>query len=214
MGSALADRLIHFKVVPDAKAWVKWALDRKIDSAVIAFIQIKPDYLDGTGMGYDRADRIIKPTPRSWERVSQVLKTKPAKQTLDYLISGIVGEATCAEFFHVLEELQDCPSVETLLQADPKQLLEIIPKTIPGLYGLTYSLIAYCQNLYDLRNAARVLNTITQIQDTLPRAEIQALAFELLMEKADKFKLLFSFGKTPEYQAYREKAQQIANLLH
>ncbi len=114
----------------------------------------------------------------------------------------------------MLEELQDCPSVETLLQADQIQLLEIIPRTIPGLYGLTYSLIAYCHNLDDLRNAARILNTITQIQDELPRAEIQALAFELLMEKADKFKLLFSFGKAPEYQAYRERAKQITNLLN
>ena len=214
MGSALADRLVHFKVVPDAKAWIKWALENKIESSVITFIQVKPDYLDSIGMSYAHPDRMIKPTPRSWERVSQVLKTKPSKQALDYLISGIVGEATCAEFFHVLEELQDCPSVETLLQADCKQLLEIIPRTIPGLYGLTYSLIAYCQNLDDFRNAARVFQAIAQIQDELPRSEIQALAFELLMEKADKFKLLFSFGKTPEYQAYREKAKQIANLLH
>lgn len=165
-------------------------------------------------MGFTHSDCAIKPTLRSWERVSQVLKTNPSKQTLDYLISGIVGEATCAEFFHVLEELQDCPSVETLLQADQIQLLEIIPRTIPGLYGLTYSLIAYCQNLDDLRNTARILNTITVIQDELPRAEIQALAFELLMELADKLKLLFSFGKTPEYQTYREKAKQITNLLN
>lgn len=214
MGSALADRLVHFKVVPDAKAWIKWALENGIESSVIAFIQVKPDYLDATGMGFAHPDQMLKPTPRSWERVSQVLQTKPAKEILDYLISGIVGEATCAEFFHVLEELQDCPNVETLLQADRVQLLEIMPRTIPSLYGLTYSLIAYCQNLDDLRNAARVLNAMTLIQDELPRAEIQALAFELLMEKADKFKLLFSFGKTPEYQAYREKAKQITNLLN
>ena len=96
----------------------------------------------------------IVPTPRSWERVSQVLKTNPPKESLDYLISGIVGEATCAEFFHILEELQDCPTIETLLQADPIKLLEIMPRTILGLYGLTYSLVACCQNLDDLRNAA------------------------------------------------------------
>lgn len=211
MGSALSDRLVHFKVVPNPKAWIQWALENEIHRDVITFIQVKPDYLDATNMQLAHPDCTIVPTPRSWERVSQVLKTNPTEDLLEYLISGIVGNATYAEFFHILEELQDCPTIETLLQADRRKLLKIIPRTIPGLYGLTYSLVAYCQNLDDLRNAARIFNAMIKIQDELPRAEIQTLAFELLMGKV---KDPISFAKTPEYKAYRKRAKQITNLLN
>jgi hypothetical protein len=212
MGSALSDRLVHFKVVPNPKAWIQWALENEIHLDVITFIQVKPDYLDATNMGFVDPDCTIVPTPRSWERVSQVLKTNSPKELLEYLISGIVGQATCVEFFHILEELQDCPTIETLLQADRVKLLKIMPRTIPGLYGLAYSLVAYCQNLVDLKKAARIFNAMIKIQDELPRAEIQTLAFELLMEKADKLKLLLSFGKTPQYKAYQKRAKQITNF--
>lgn len=57
-----------------------------------------------------------------------------------------------------------------------------------------------------------MFQAIAQVQDELPRAEIQALAFELLMEKAD-IKVLFSFSKIPKYHACREKTKQLANMF-
>lgn len=43
------------------------------------------------------------------------------------------------ECIALLEELQNCPIVETLLPAVQIQIREIMPQTIFGLYGVTYN---------------------------------------------------------------------------
>jgi predicted glycosyl hydrolase (DUF1957 family) len=64
------------------------------------------------------------------------------------------------------------------------------------------------------RAAMRVLIRLGEIEsdDDLPRAEIQALAMELLLERAGKRGFLMKLGQTEEYAKYRVKAKQIVEL--
>lgn len=211
MGTALADRLVHFKVVPDPKEWIRWGQAHNIAPEVLTFIQVKPDFLEGNQLQQANG-QLIGPTPRSWERVSMVLSQATERASREIILSGIVGEAAAAEFFHVVEEMRDLPPIETLLQAEESQLDHLLPKSLPGLYGLTYSLTAYVHDVNTARATMRVLNRLDQTEDELPRPEIQALAMELLLEKAGKMGFLLKLGETPEYVAYRAKAKQITDL--
>ena len=213
MGTALADRLVHFKVVPDAREWIKWGQEHQISPEVLTFIQVKPDFLEGN-QGQQSAGQVIGPTPRSWERVSRVLDLEKERSAREFIVAGIVGEAASAEFFHVVEELAELPPIEELIKAEGKKLDAMLPKTLPGLYGLTYSLAGYVSDLPTAQAAMRVLIRMGEIEDKseLPRAEVQALAMELLLEKAGKRGFLLSLGDTPEYAAYRSKAREIVEL--
>ncbi len=213
MGSALADRLVHFKVVPEPKEWIRWGQSNGIAPEVLTFIQVKPDFLESNQM-QQAAGQLIGPTPRSWERVSRVIAQEKSRDAREFLVAGIVGEAAAAEFFHVVEELKDLPPMDQLFDTvdDEKKLVKMIPLTLSGLYGLTYSLAGYCSQLPDFQKAIRILEVMSQVDDELPRAEIQALAMELLLEKAGKLGLLFQLGDTPEYGAYRKKAKEIVEL--
>ena len=213
MGTALADRLVHFKVVPDAREWIKWGQEHQIAPEVLTFIQVKPDFLEGN-QGQQASNQLIGPTPRSWERVSRVLSLEKERSAREFIVAGIVGQAAAAEFFHVVEELADLPPIPELIEAQGKKLDNLLPKTLPGLYGLTYSLAAYVADLESARAAMRVLIRMGEIEDKteLPRAEVQALAMELLLEKAGQRGFLLQLGDTPEYAKYRVKAREIVEL--
>ena len=224
LSAALADRLVFFNVSPEPRDWLDWARRNDIAPEVMAFIQVKPDYLDGNQM-QDATDQLIVPTPRSWERVSSILKREDPTAVRQTLVSGILGTAAAVEFFHVLEEIRDLPSMETLFAADPAEVARLFPRTVAGLYGLAYSVTAYTHDLPTLTAATRIFSALDKIDDTqrtdgdpaasavrMPGAEIQTFAFELLLERAEKLGLMFDLITTPEYGAYRKRAQEIVNM--
>ena len=213
MGSALADRLVHFKLVPNAREWISWGQNYGIAPEVLSFIQVKPDFLESNQL-QQASGQLIGPTPRSWERVSRVLEREKARGVREFIVSGIVGEAASAEFFHVVEEIADLAPIDEILGASGDELDALLPRTLPALYGLTYSLTATVSELESGRAALRVLLGLGEIEDEkpLPRAEVQALAMELVLERAAKLGFLLELGETEEYESYREHARQIVEL--
>jgi hypothetical protein len=211
LSSALADRMVFFNVACEARDWLQWARENSLAPEVLAFIQVKPDFLDGNQM-QEQSDQIIVPTPRSWERVSTVLKTEKDREVQQFLLSGIIGQAASTEFFHVLEEISGLPPMNDLINCSPHEARKQFPKTVAGLYGLAYSLTAYCNELEAMKRACLVFNELDQIDRKLPGAEIQTLAFEILLEKAEKLNLLYQLAMTSEYGVYRQKAKKMVDL--
>ena len=230
LSSALADRLVFFNVSAAASDWLVWARANGISTEVLAFIQVKPDFLEGNQM-QDAADQLIVPTPRSWERVSHILKHEPRPEIRQILVSGILGQAAAVEFFHVLEEIRDLPEMETLFAATADQALRLFPHTVAGLYGLAYSVTAYAHDLPTLTTAVRLFGALDRIGGSrpanvadsdgapesdapirLPGSEIQTFAFEILLERAEKLGLMFDLITTPEYAEYRKKAREITDM--
>lgn len=222
LSAALADRLVFFNVAAEPRDWLAWARANDIAPEVMAFIQVKPDFLEGNQM-QDAADQLIVPTPRSWERVSRILKRETRQDVRQVLVSGVLGQAAAVEFFHVLEEIQDLPSMETLFATDPEDALALFPRTVAGLYGLAYSVTAYTHDLPTLVTACRLFNVLDRLDESqdgrpdapaapVPGAEVQTFAFELLLERAEKLGLMFEFITTPEYGAYRKKAKEMVDM--
>src|SRR5262249_10270432 len=191
LGTAMNDRLVHIVVQPSAQDWLAWAVENGIAPEGMAFIQVRPDLLAGAPEMY-RADHSIIPSPRSWERVSEVWKNGVGKREREVLICGIVGDSTAHEFLTVADEIEHLASVEKIISTPRKQLHKLTPTTINGLDGTAYALAASVNagNLSKIMNVVDALDELPGASHNgLPLADIQTLMGSLILERALKLGL-------------------------
>jgi len=204
-GTAMNDRLVHLVVEPTAQDWLTWAMGNGVAPEVMAFIQVRPDLLNSTPE-MQRADHAIMPSPRSWERVSEVWKNCTGKREREILICGLIGDSTAHEFLTVADELKHLASVEKIIATPRRQLHKVIPSTINGLYGVAYALAASVNagNLDKIMNVVDALDELGgSSHNGLPLADIQTLAGSLVLERA--LKLGLDCGDDPAFIRFDEK---------
>ena len=134
MSSALANRFMHFEVEANIEDWIAWALAHDIHPSVIGYLRYKPDSLfklDGQNrqMGW--------PSPRSWERVSNILPIFSGADQEDVLrkaVYGLIGNSVGVEFmqFHKINAKFD-DVLEYLI--NPKAKI-VIPEALDQRYAL------------------------------------------------------------------------------
>ena len=135
MSSALANRFLHVEVKPEADSFISWAITHKLHPAVINFIRYRPGKLfSQEGEELQRG----WPSPRSWERVSTMLKIADRtdnRDILDYALPGLIGETAAAEFMAFLSTrffmIDQCDVKERLLQDE----VIPVPKRVDMLYA-------------------------------------------------------------------------------
>jgi hypothetical protein len=204
MGTALADRMFHFNVQTVIDAFLNHALQQDFAPEVMAYLKVRPDKLDDT-QAQLAAEHLIGASPRGWEDISNVLKSGLSDGAKRVFVQGRIGAANAAEFFGVLRELQSGADVVRLMAArQGPETAALLPKTLDGLYGMTYGLLAACT---DQACVARALEIIEQLPDIkgatpLPIRETQTLAMELLMQRALAGGLEAAILDSPSYHRY------------
>jgi hypothetical protein len=190
MGTALASRLLHISLQAEPRSWLEWAMKNNIHSSILTLIQMKGDLLEQTDGQLDRGD-LIGPNPRAWARVSKILDHVGInnRSLAEPLVEGLVGKAAAADLFLTAEELKDIPPPWQLFTMDTKNFASVVPKTVPGLYGLTYSLVSYCSQLSHMRKAIAFMSIMVDTAKDLPAGDCMSLGMELILEKAIKSKL-------------------------
>ena len=207
MGTALADRLFHLHVQSSIEAFQAYALDQSFAPEVIAFLRVRPDKLDDTAAQL-AGDHLVGASPRGWEDVSHVLQAAGqglSEAAMRVFVQGRIGAANAAEFFGVLRELQSGADVLQLLAARPgPDTAALLPRTLDGLYGLVYGLLAAAREAPALARALAIVEQLTDIRaDTpLPLREVQTLAMELLAQHALASGLEAVMLDSPAYQRY------------
>lgn len=113
MPTHIANRFVHLTAEVDVDSWIKWALERKLDMRVIAFIKFRSGLLHA----FDPQDKgHAFASPRSWEFVSKMLKDfNGDRGLLLSLMKGAVGEGPGGEFTAFIETFNDMPSVDNIL---------------------------------------------------------------------------------------------------
>jgi len=207
MGTALADRMFHFNVQTVIDAFLAHALACGFAPEVMAYLKVRPDRLDDTPSQLAN-DHLVGASPRGWEDISNVLKSGLSDSAMRVFVQGRIGAANAAEFFGVLREIQAAVDVVRLLASRPgDETAALLPKTLDGLYGMLYGLLAAC---VDEKTVARALEIIEQLPDArasvpLPVRESQTLAMELLMQKALEGGLEAAILDSPVYRRYAEQ---------
>ncbi|SUZ31410.1 hypothetical protein ROE7235_01153 [Roseibaca ekhonensis] len=208
MGSALSDRLVHLNLVAEAGDWVQgYAVPMGLDPAVIAFIRTRPDLLD-TGEAALRRGDMIACTPRSWARVSALMRALPDRALRNTAIAGVLGEAVAAEFLLIADEIAATVQLDDLLEATTKERASLYPPSMHGMTALIYALVARAdaENMHhviDIMAEARGLKTAPF--DAMPLAELGAHGFEMLIRKALDNDMAEAFLTSPAYAAYAEE---------
>ena len=207
MGTALADRMFHFNVQTVIEAWLGYAVAQGFAPEVMAFLQVRPDKLDDT-QAQLAADHLVGTSPRGWEDVSHVLQSGLSEAAKRVFVQGRIGAANAAEFFGVLRELQAGANVLQLLAARPgADTLALLPRTLDGLYGMVYGLLAAATDAPALARALEILAQLPEIRGhvPLPLREAQTLAMELLLQKALERGLATTVLDSPAYRRYAQQ---------
>ena len=106
--SALSDRFVHFNAMTSLESWMKWEKQRAesgnpIATEIKSFLQAAPQFLDegfrATGAS---SDDKINPSPRTWEKASNVMQSITDDNLRKILLPGLLGAATAQEFFFVI----------------------------------------------------------------------------------------------------------------
>jgi hypothetical protein len=209
MGTGLSDRLIHLHVRAAATDWLEnYAVPRGLHPAVTAFIRTRPDLLETTERSLERG-HMIACTPRSWERVSDVLHHIPDRRTRQMMVAGTVGEAVAAEFALVADDIAATVQVTEMLAAPARERWEMYPATMHGLTALIHGLVG----ALDSRNAREVIDILAGIRDLpskrsddafkrMPLGELTTYGFESLIRKGLELGLEEQFLESPAFKAY------------
>jgi MoxR-like ATPase len=210
MGTALADRMFHFNVQTTIEAFLAYAIEKDLAPEVMAYLRVRPDKLDDTQTQVSN-DHLIGASPRGWEDISNVLKSALTEQARRAFVQGRIGAANAAEFFGVLRELQAGADVVRLLaSARGAATAALMPRTLDGLYGLIYGLIAAATETGTLARALEIVEQFPDIRAglALPIREAQTLCMELLMQKSLERGLEATILDSPAYRRYAETRRQ------
>ncbi|PPQ38967.1 hypothetical protein SAMN06265338_101980 [Rhodoblastus acidophilus] len=206
MGTALADRMFHFNVQTAIDAFLDHAGANNFAPEVMAYLKVRPDKLDDT-QAQIAADHLIGASPRGWEDISNVLKSGLSEAAKRVFVQGRIGAANAAEFFGVLREIQAGADVLRLMAARPgAETAALLPRTLDGLYGMVYGLLAASTDDRAVARAAEILEQLPDIRGgvALPAREAQTLAMELLMQRALASGLEAAILDSPSYRRYAE----------
>lgn len=137
LSSALANRFCHLELAADVDSWARWARQNHIAPQVIAFVRYQSHAFLNMEGDLERG----WPSPRSWQRVSNVLTTKPAlpEHLLTTMVHGLVGDGAGVEFMVFLQQHQKLPPVDLILTGEA-------PIEIPEQPDLKF---AFCSALVD-----------------------------------------------------------------
>lgn len=212
MGTALSDRLIHLQVNAEAKDWLeRYAVDRELSPLVTAFLRARPDLLDTTDLALRRGE-MIACTPRSWERVSDIVGAVEDKQLRHTMIAGTVGSAAAAEFAQVAAEIEALVSLDEILAAPASRRSALYPRSINGLVGLIYALVARADTA-TMPDVIEVMADLKSVEAPgLPLAELTAFGFEILIRKAMSNGLAEAFRTSDAYRRYAEERAAVGAL--
>ncbi|MBI2120712.1 MAG: AAA family ATPase [Parcubacteria group bacterium] len=168
MAPPLRNRFTHIDFGVDVDDWREWAIKNDVKSEVVEFITFRPDLLfQFDPKRYENAF----PTPRSWEFVSNILKSKNglSEEIVHKVIEGTVGAGAAAEFKGYMAIRETLPAVDDILGGK-----DFVP-------GQTDVACAFVTALV-IRANSRQYDRVLEYSEKLP-AEVSVLLGKLLVLK-------------------------------
>lgn len=132
--SHVVNRVLHIEVDRSNDDFFEWAMANGITPEIVAFGHFKPDCVYNFN---PKDNQNPYATYRSWEFVSDILKTDPPKELVAELVAGVVGRGVAAEFLAYRRMYRDLPDPKAIL-ADPTNAN--VPSDPGTLYAISTSL--------------------------------------------------------------------------
>ena len=202
MSSALANRMMHLEIEANAEDWVMWAVAHDIYPSVVGFINFKPQLL--LSVDDQNLERGF-PTPRSWERVSEMCKVLKNETLLRKAVYGLVGVPAGQQFmeFHKLSEEMD--NVLEMMTNPNKKV--VIPNRDDLKYALCSALVYHIWRGKDDADTQNRVNGFLRITMELPPAfsTMAVNAAKIGTERVKPAMAVMNLMRHPLYKKWREK---------
>jgi len=202
MSSALANRFMHVELQEDQESWLSWARYHNIHPSVIGFLQYKPTML------FNMDDENLErgwPSPRSWERVSQMCHICSNKKMLRKMVYGLIGNRAGVEFmaFHDLNAQFD--NILALM-LDPKMPVHI-PEEADRKYAMCSAMVYLLWRGHDKEDEAKRIDGFYRICIEMT-SDFASMALAAAIEgnsKENKAQCCSKLVKHPMFVKWRAK---------
>ncbi len=180
MAAPLANRFVHWEVVPNLENWKEWAYEEGIRSEVIGFLNFKSEML----YKFDpERNAEAFPTPRTWEKVSKLMDDG---LTGERELGAAVGVGAAAEFKAFLEVQEDLPNIERMLEGE----MEFeVPREPDCLHATISSMVDKVRGLPEL--TGRLMDYANAIPNDLVEFSVvlvkDALRADIPVQKTDGY---------------------------
>ena len=201
MSSALANRMMHFEIDADAAEWGAWAVSKGLHPSVTGYIAYRPACL----LKMDQNLEAGWPSPRSWERVSHVIRLFDDEETVRKVVYGLVGPAVGCEFMEFHKINRNFGSVLKML-TDPNEPV-VIPDRADEKYALASAVSYLLWNGKNAEDEAARLEGLFRIISKLPDDFAAMLVKNASMgnPRVPRVKAVLKLAKTKGYKEYQAK---------
>lgn len=118
ISTALTNRCFTYKLETDFESWQAWAVDKGINSLVVAFLGRHPDLLRANSRSEDPTE-YCKPSPRAWTLAAMDLDAANDEsiEIMTNIVAGRVGHSSAVKFKVWLEHYRVIePKIKALIE--------------------------------------------------------------------------------------------------
>jgi MoxR-like ATPase len=119
----------------DTNDWLDWAIRNDVHEDILGFITYQPEWLNS----FDAKVLTPQPSPRSWTRLSDTLKTKPPEELLQAIAETDVGETAAIEFHTFVSLKLNVPNLDDIVNGEDVEIADsngLMYATIVGLVSV------------------------------------------------------------------------------
>lgn len=113
----------------DTNDWLAWAVKNDVQTDILGFINYQPTWLNV----FDSKVITPQPSPRSWTRLSDTLKTNPPTELWQLICESDIGEVAAVEFTTFVSLKNELPNLDDIVNG--------IDVEIPDRVGLMYACV-------------------------------------------------------------------------
>jgi len=184
---ATADRLGFIRIRTDVEAWCNnYAPTISDDMSVVAFLRIRPDAFE-MSEELMKDDKVIGPSPRTWESVLRFLKIAEERGLNETAIirgiMGKVGEGIGEAFRTVRNQVLELKSIRELLSMSPAERMKHTPTTLDALWTYAQGMIWHATTLDRMVEVFDLLDSFEELPD-VPFQEVRFNVGETMYQRA------------------------------
>jgi hypothetical protein len=168
MPSPLANRFVHLEMEVSVEDWRDWAYGAGLDERVIAYIGYKSDDL----FSFDPTQNEKSfATPRSWEFVSSLLRSRMDEKLLLETIGGAIGKERGVRFLSFAKVMHKLPDIDTILEKGEGAY----PEEVEVLHALATGLVMAIRERFSEARMDNLLDYTLELQSEFAVMIVQDL---------------------------------------
>ena len=202
MSSALANRFMHVEIKDDQESWLVWARGNNIHPAVTGFITFKPNML--FNMDNENLERGW-PSPRSWERVSEMCHICKNDKLLRKMVFGLVGNRAGVEFMAFYKLNAKFANILDIMRNPVAKI--VIPEQADQTYAMASAMLYLLWRGTDAKDEAARINGFFRICLELPSSFSSMAVVAAMQGNTKKTDPIFAekLVKCPLFKDWRKK---------